>query len=120
MDFRATAPSAVAPFDEAAGALGDIVVHGQDIARSLGLDPRRPSREAAQIGAEFLDRKDFAVSSSTLVNWQRLEAAGDSVAVGESPPVRGALRDLVMAMASRPSVLDAPEGKASRCWLAAD
>lgn len=107
--FRDSAMSSAAPFGERAGMLGEVVVHGQDIARPLGL-PLVPAREAVRVVAEFFASKDFAVNSHTLVRGLRLEATDDDLAVGDGPEVRGTMLDLVMAMAGRTAALDELEG----------
>lgn len=109
-DFRAAATSSAAPFGEWEGALGEVIVHGQDIARPLGL-PLAPSRDAVRGVAEFFARKDFAVNSSTLVRGLRLEATDEELVLGDGPPVRGTMLNLVMAMAGRAVVLDELEGE---------
>lgn len=109
-DFRTAATSSAAPFGEWEGALGEVIVHGQDIARPLGL-PLAPSREAVRGVAEFFARKDFAVNSSTMARGLRLEATDDELVLGDGPPVRGSMLNLVMAMAGRAVVLDELEGE---------
>lgn len=107
--FRDSARSSAAPFGEHAGMLGEVVVHGQDIARALDL-PLIPDREALRVVAEFFATKDFAVNSSTLVRGLRLAATDDDLILGHGPEVRGPLLDLVMAMAGRAVVFDELEG----------
>ena len=108
--FRNAMTSTVAPFGMLEGALGEIIVHGQDIARPLGL-PLMPSRDALRVVAAFFARKDFAINSSTLVRGLRLEAADDEFASGDGPVLRGPLLALVMAMAGRPAALDELDGE---------
>ncbi|GAA4522606.1 maleylpyruvate isomerase family mycothiol-dependent enzyme [Brachybacterium paraconglomeratum] len=108
--FRTSAASSAAPFGALEGMLGEVIVHGQDIARPLCL-PLVPSPEAVRVVAEFFVSKDFAVNSSTLVRGLRLEATDDDLVLGEGPVVQGTLLNLVMAMAGRVIVLDALQGE---------
>ena len=97
--FRATMFSTTAPFGALDAALGEVVVHGQDIARPLGLR---------------LARKDFAVNSATLVKGMQLLPTDLDVVLGDGPVVRGASIDLVLAMAGRPSAADGLDGEGAR------
>lgn len=108
--FEEAVAARTAPFGVVEGALGEIVVHGQDIAIPLGL-PVTPSRASIRAVAEFFARKDFAVDSRTLVRGLRLEASDDDLRIGDGPPLRGEMLPLVMAVAGRPVALDALEGE---------
>ena len=108
--FRTSAASSAAPFGALEGMLGEVIVHGQDIARPLGL-PLAPAHSTVRIVAEFFARKDFAVNSSTLIRGLRLEATDDDLALGDGPVIRGTLLNLVMAMAGRTIVLDELQGE---------
>lgn len=99
-NFRSLTTSHTAPTKDYAAWLGEVIVHGQDIARALDL-PLAPEPKAVREVAEYYSSKDFAVNSSSLVEGLRLEATDDDFATGEGPLVRGALLDLVMAMAGR-------------------
>lgn len=108
--FESAVTARRAPFGVVEGALGEVLVHGQDIAVPLGL-PLSPSREATRTVAEFFARKDFAVDSHTLVRGVRLEASDDDLLLGDGPPVRGTMLSLVMAMAGRSIALDDLDGE---------
>lgn len=103
--FRAAQTLSAAPFGAQEGALGEVVVHGQDIALPLGL-PVLPSREAVETVADFFARKDFAVNSRTMAHGLRLEATDGDFRAGDGPVVRGRTLALVLAMAGRVSALD--------------
>ena len=107
--FRAARGRTTAPFDAEAGALGEIVVHSQDIALPLGL-PLTPSPDALDAVAGFFARKDFAVNSRTLAQGLRLEATDGGFHSGDGPGVRGTTLSLVLAMAGRTVTLDQLSG----------
>ena len=111
--FRATMFSTTAPFGALDAALGEVVVHGQDIARPLGLR-LDPSPGALRSVAELFARKDFAVNSATLVKGMQLLPTDLDVVLGDGPVVRGASIDLVLAMAGRPSAADGLDGEGAR------
>jgi len=103
--FRAIARSTTAPSGHTGAWLGEIVVHGEDVRRPLGL-AGAPSVEAATGAARFLVSRDFTVASRTAVRGLRLEATDGGFAVGDGPLVRGRTVALVMAMAGRVAYLD--------------
>lgn len=107
--FRAARGRTTAPFGAEAGALGEIVVHSQDIALPLGL-PLTPSPDALDAVAGFFARKDFAVNSRTLAQGLRLEATDGGFHSGDGPGVRGTTLSLVLAMAGRTVTLDQLSG----------
>ena len=108
--FLSTVSSTSAPFGALEAALGEVVVHGQDIARPLGhhLDP---SHDALRVVAEFYANKDFAVNSATLVRGLQLRPIDLDLRLGDGPAVRGTALDLVLAMAGRSQAADGLEGE---------
>lgn len=98
--FRDAIALTVAPTKDYAAWLGEVVVHGQDIARPLGI-ALTPDPAAVREAAAFFAAKDFAVKSNKAVRGLRLEADDADFAVGSGPLVRGPLLSLVMAMAGR-------------------
>ncbi|RBP67934.1 uncharacterized protein (TIGR03083 family) [Brevibacterium sanguinis] len=108
-EYRRTIPLTIAPTKDLAAFLGEVIVHGQDIAQPLGI-ALVPNRTALSEVAEFYAARDFAVNSRTLVKGLRLEADDADFATGEGPLVRGGLLALVMAMAGRDVSLDCLEG----------
>ena len=107
--FRRSVPLTTAPTKDFAAFLGEVVVHGQDIARPLGIG-LAPDPDAVLEVARFFVTKDFAVKSKSLVEGLRLEACDTSFVNGKGPEVRGNLLDLVMVMAGRRDYLDALRG----------
>lgn len=103
--FRAAVPSTVAPSGHTAAWLGEVVVHGQDVRRPLGLT-RTPPVEATTAVAEFFASRNFAVNSRKVADGLRLEATDGPFTSGDGPLVRGSTEALVMVLAGRPAYLD--------------
>ncbi|MET8423335.1 maleylpyruvate isomerase family mycothiol-dependent enzyme [Nocardia sp. NPDC004860] len=103
--FRAIITSTTAPFGHTAAWLGEVVVHGQDVRRPLGL-PREPSIEAVTEVARFFASRDFTVRSRSAVEDLRLEATDGPFAIGTGPLVSGTTIALTMAMAGRAAYCD--------------
>lgn len=103
--FRESVTSTIAPTNDYGAWLGEVVVHGQDIARPLRLS-LTPDSRAVDAVAGFFAAKDFAVNSRDAVKGLRLEAGDSTFSSGEGPVVTGAALDLVMAMAGRASACD--------------
>lgn len=102
--LREAIPLTTAPTKDYPAFLGEVIVHGQDIARPLGLG-LTPSPEAAIEVARYFSAKDFAVNSKTLVEGLALRAVDADFESGSGPDATGRLLDLVMAMAGRPEAL---------------
>lgn len=100
-NFRHSVTSDIAPTKDYAAWLGEVIVHGQDIARPLGIDLIPDPVPVGEV-ARFFATKDFAVNSKSTVEGLSLVAEDDSFQSGSGPVVRGRLLDLVMAMAGRP------------------
>ncbi|MGH3651946.1 maleylpyruvate isomerase family mycothiol-dependent enzyme [Glutamicibacter sp.] len=109
-NFNRSAIKSIAPLNSVTGLLGEVVVHGQDIAEALDL-PLAPERPALRAVAGFFASRDFAVNSKTLVKGLRMSAADDAFSYGDGPEVRGELLDLVLAMAGREQVLPRLQGE---------
>ncbi|WP_246612370.1 maleylpyruvate isomerase family mycothiol-dependent enzyme [Paractinoplanes bogorensis] len=98
--YRAAAAHATGPGGPVDAWLGEIVVHGQDIRRPLGL-PRTPSAEALERLARFYVRRDFTVASKTVSAGLRLEATDGPFTHGTGELVTGPTLALIMVMAGR-------------------
>ncbi len=84
--------------------LGEIVVHGQDIRRPLGLTHRSP--EAALIAvAEGWKKSNLLIGSKRRITGLSLQATDSSWSYGTGPKVEGPLQDLVLAMTGRKGAL---------------
>jgi uncharacterized protein (TIGR03083 family) len=108
-NFRASIEATVAPTKDFPAFLGEVIVHGQDIARPLNLD-LSPDTEALAEVARYFAAKDFAVNSKTLVKGLALRAVDADFESGDGPEVTGRLLDLIMAMAGRPEALQQLSG----------
>lgn len=102
--FREAVPSRITPTRDYAAFLGEVVVHGQDIAQPLGLALDPDPRSVLEI-ARFFATRDFAVNSKKMVRGLSLEASDADFANGEGPVVRGPILALVMVMAGRRAFL---------------
>lgn len=102
--FHNSIPLTIAPTKDFPAFLGEVIVHGQDIARSLELD-LTPGAEATVEVARYFASKDFAVNSKTLVKGLKLSAVDADFESGSGPEVTGRVLDLVLAMAGRPEAL---------------
>ncbi|MGO3065159.1 MAG: maleylpyruvate isomerase family mycothiol-dependent enzyme [Brevibacterium linens] len=102
--FHSSISLTIAPTKDFPAFLGEVIVHGQDIARPLELE-LIPDAEATVEVARYFASKDFAVNSKTLVKGVRLSAVDADFESGSGPQVAGRLLDLVMAMAGRPEAL---------------
>ena len=107
--FREAVPNRIAPTKDYAAFLGEVIVHGQDIAQPLGAE-LVPSPAALLEVAWFYASRDFAVNSRTLTRGLALAASDADFSAGEGETVRGPLLALVMAMAGRPTALAQLEG----------
>lgn len=103
--FRAVIPNTVGPSRHHAAWLGEVVVHGQDIRRPLGL-ARTPSLEAVSEVARFYTSRDFAVPSRSAFEGLRLEATDGPFRAGTGPVISGTTLALTMAIAGRPVYCD--------------
>jgi uncharacterized protein (TIGR03083 family) len=98
--FRAVVDSRVAPTRDTAAWLGEVVVHGEDVRRPLGLASPTTVATASAV-AEFYASRDFAVPSRSAIKGLRVEATDGPFATGAGPLIAGPTLSLVMAMAGR-------------------
>ncbi|WP_433060480.1 maleylpyruvate isomerase family mycothiol-dependent enzyme [Dactylosporangium sp. CS-033363] len=103
--FRAVVTSRTAASGHLPAWLGEVVVHGQDIRRPLGL-PGTPSVDATTAVARFFAARNFTVASRTAIEGLRLEATDGPFTAGDGPLVTGTTLALTMAMAGRSVFLD--------------
>jgi uncharacterized protein (TIGR03083 family) len=117
--FRAVVASTRAPSKDTAAWLGEVVVHGQDVRRPLGL-PRTPPVETVTAVARFYVGKDFAVPSRSAAQGLRLVATDGPFESGSGPLVSGTTLAITMALAGRATYCDDLTGEGvsilrSRC-----
>ena len=98
--FRGVVDSRVAPSGHTAAWLGEVVVHGEDVRRPMGL-PSPTTVAAATAVAGFFASRDFTVRSRSAIAGLRVEATDGPFATGTGPLVAGPTLSLVMAMAGR-------------------
>jgi uncharacterized protein (TIGR03083 family) len=80
--------------------LGEIVVHGQDIRRPLGLEHRPPERALVAV-ADSWTNSNLLIGAKRRITGLRLEATDTEWEHGDGPEVRGPLLSLIMAMTGR-------------------
>ncbi|SMX92275.1 TIGR03083 family protein [Brevibacterium iodinum ATCC 49514] len=102
--FHNSIPLTIAPTKDFPAFLGEVIVHGQDIARPLELDLVPGDKGTIHV-ARYFASKDFAVNSKTLVKGLKLSAVDADFESGSGPEVTGRVLDLVLAMAGRPEAL---------------
>jgi uncharacterized protein (TIGR03083 family) len=116
--FRSVVASRTAPTSKHVdGWLGEVVVHGEDVRRPLGIR-HAYSTDALDRVARFYAARDFTVPSKRRTAGLRLEASDGPFTVGEGPLVRGRTVDLVLAMAGRSVALEHLEGPGLRTFAA--
>ncbi|UVI35020.1 maleylpyruvate isomerase family mycothiol-dependent enzyme [Brevibacterium spongiae] len=108
-NFRTSINATIAPTKDYPAFLGEVIVHGQDIARPFGLELRPDTQAIAEV-ARYFAAKDFAVNSKTQVEGLTLRAVDADFETGDGPEVTGRILDLVMAMAGRPETLASLSG----------
>jgi uncharacterized protein (TIGR03083 family) len=89
--------------------LGEIVVHGEDIRRPLGLD-HAPSPEALCACLDLYRGANFPVGTKKRIDGLRLVATDVDWSQGTGPEVSGPGLSLLMAMTGRAAALDALDG----------
>ncbi len=108
-NFRAIIDSTTTPSKHSVAYLGEVLVHGQDIRRPLGL-PLEPDVAALTPVAGFFAKRDFAVASASVAKGLALRATDGPFTAGGGPGVSGPTLALVMTLAGRPAYLDQLEG----------
>lgn len=89
--------------------LGEVIVHGEDIRRPLGLHRDYPVPALAAV-AGFYQGSDLVVPSRRRIQGLQLAATDSDFAVGAGPLVEGSTLALVMAMTGRRVYADELEG----------
>jgi uncharacterized protein (TIGR03083 family) len=85
--------------------LGEIVVHGADIRRPLGLSHVTPE-EALVALADSYKNTNLLIGAKRRIAGLRLRATDSDWSHGDGPEVSGPLGSLVLAMTGRPAALD--------------
>lgn len=89
--------------------LGEIIVHGADIRRPLGLH-HRPSDAALVAVADNYRKTNLLIGSKRRIAGLRLEATDCEWSTGNGPKVVGPLLSMILAMSGRRLACDDLEG----------
>lgn len=103
--FRQVINSNTSAPGPAAAWLGEVVVHGEDIRRPLGLRCTVPIDVLGAL-ADFYSRTNFTLNSRSMITGLRLEATDGPWCTGDGPVVRGNTLALIMVMAGRMTPVD--------------
>lgn len=103
--FRAVVHSTTSPPLPVPALLGEVVVHGEDVRRPLGIRRDHPIDVLTRV-ARYYARSDQVVVARARVRDLRLEATDGPFATGAGPLVRGRTLALVMAMTGRGGYCD--------------
>lgn len=98
--FRSTIGSRISPPLPRLALLGEMVVHGEDIRRPLGLARAYPPDTLTAL-LRYYSGSDMVVVARKRVRGLRLEADDSDVVVGDGDAVRGSSLALIMAMTGR-------------------
>ena len=93
--------------------LGEIVVHGEDIRRPLGLK-HRPPEAALTAVADSWKNSNLLIGAKRRITGLRLRATDTGWAHGDGPEVSGPLLSLILAMTGRKAVLARPHRRRGR------
>jgi uncharacterized protein (TIGR03083 family) len=83
--------------------LGEMVVHGEDIRRPLGLSRQYPEETLVTM-AEFYKGSNLLIGSKRRIAGLRLKATDATWASGDGPEVSGPMASLLLAMTGRRQV----------------
>lgn len=90
-------------------ALGEVMVHGEDIRRSLGASGEHPPEHLTTL-AEAYKKTGAPLHAKKRLVGLKLEATDVDWSTGEGPEVRGPCMSLIMAMVGREGALADCEG----------
>jgi len=98
--FRSTIGSRISPPLPRLAILGEMVVHGEDIRRPLGLVRSYPPETLAAL-LRYYAGSDMVVVARKRIRGLRLEADDSDIVVGDGDAVRGSTLALIMATVGR-------------------
>jgi len=107
--FRRVVTSTTKPPLPKMAMLGEVIVHGEDIRRPLGIRRDHPIAVLTSL-AGYYQGADLVVMAKGRIGGLRLEATDGPFAVGSGPLVSGTTLALVMAMTGRAAHLDDLDG----------
>ncbi len=103
--YRAQVNSTKAPPGPSVGWLGEAIVHGEDVTRSLGSYAEHPVEHVVAI-ADFYKKSNLLIGSKRRISGVQLVATDVEWRHGNGPIVTGPLIALVLAMTGRKVALD--------------
>jgi uncharacterized protein (TIGR03083 family) len=103
--FERIVTSTTAPRLPKPALLGEVIVHGEDIRRPLGITRAHPI-EVVTRTAEYYQGSDQVVLAKGRISGLRLVATDGPFATGEGPLVSGTTVALIMAMTGREAFCD--------------
>ncbi len=107
--FDAIIPSTRRPPGPKAIALGEVMVHGEDIRRALGVTGEHPAQHLVTL-AEAYTKSPAPLRGKKRSAGLRLEATDVEWTSGDGPAVRGPCMSLILAMVGRKGALDDCDG----------
>lgn len=99
-DFAAHVGDTTAPPGPVDSWIGEIVVHGADIRRPLGISYTPPVATTREV-ADFYKNSNLLIGSKKRIDGLRLVATDTDWSHGSGPDVRGPILSLVLAMTGR-------------------
>jgi uncharacterized protein (TIGR03083 family) len=99
--------------------LGEVVIHGQDVRRPLGLQHAFPADILGAV-ADVLLRRSYPWGRTHRVTGVRMEASDADWSTGRGPVVGGPLEAIVMVLAGRTSAVSDLDGDGVALLHAAD
>ncbi len=90
-------------------ALGEVMVHGEDIRRPLGARGDHPAEHLTTL-ADLYKKTGAPLRAKKRLDGLKLEATDVDWSTGEGPEVRGPCMSLILAMVGRAGALDDCEG----------
>jgi uncharacterized protein (TIGR03083 family) len=107
--FRAVETSTSAPPGPKTSWLGEVLVHGEDIRRPLGITHDYPVASVTAV-TEFYAGSNVLIGGKRRVGGVTLEATDTAWSHGSGPTVAGPVRALMLATAGRKAALDELSG----------
>jgi uncharacterized protein (TIGR03083 family) len=104
-EFRALRDSTSAPPGPKASWLGEVVVHGEDLRRPLGISHTYPPDAVREV-IDFFKGSNMLIGSKKRVAGLALNATDDDWRHGEGEAVEGPLLSLLLAMTGRAAGCD--------------
>ena len=103
--FRGRLDASTAPPGPVEAMLGEVVVHGEDIRRPLGISRSYPP-DAVTRAANFFQGSNLLIGTKKRIDGLTLRATDMDWRTGTGPEVSGAMLSLLMAMTGRTAALE--------------